>query len=837
MAFAASIGPLVVELVSSLSHPAAQRKGATLKARQDSAVHSLKSHTFLRTNQFEVQHAFDGLEERLRINSRDGLADALRERLHALEQTPSGLHPEILSLLLQLSDQPTFKSRLRDLDALQEPKTDPGENLTWKEIAKQDAWNDDPMLWQSIQYGDSSDDEELELEDSVASDSTALTGDDGPARNVQDLIMPPSSTGLLHSIRQAQAWRQSDTHGSRKVPVPEIQVVREVLFMLQGLPTTLFDNDAMPRPSFQMAGLAWQTHRAIMGAFAEYGRQLALVRRFAQLSSEAPHLQVFQDCVTSHLEDLDRAIATLQKRFAAPESDVTVSLIATKYELSSHLEPLSALSAILSKLLDAPNTSPFQYLEVMYQEVCMSQLSGKLHIYIFLAKIFLACFRVYLRPIRLWMDEGRLIPGDEIFFVTELDKETPLGQTWHSRFLLRHSSNGKLHAPDFLRPAAGRIFNAGKNIVVLRQLGMYTATQSHVEPSLDFESICPGDLQLAPFVELFGSAFDNWIQSKYGTTSSTLKEALFNKCELAATLNDLQRVYLSSDGSAATPFHEAIFDKLDNGTRDWHNTYVLTASAHGAFASLIDADRLKIEVNPSGQTQSSDSAQLTVKSVLPAITAKYRLAWPSQIIISEASMAHYQSLFTLLLQHSRATSSLTKHKLQSAGAMLDWTEQALYFAARNSLLWFCSTLHTYLATLVLEPNIIKLREDLEKAPNVDAMIQLHEAFAKQCVDESCLGSRLAPIRECMLDIFDLALKLERARELKQTGREMGLEPSSRSEKSYTAVLRQIKADFDRHLRFMCEGLRSVARASSDSRSAKWFILADMLHSGSQDERR
>jgi gamma-tubulin complex component 5 len=89
----------------------------------------------------------------------------------------------------------------------------------------------------------------------------------------------------------------------------------------------------------------------------------------------------------------------------------------------------------------------------------------------------------------------------------------------------------------------------------------------------------------------------------------------------------------------------------------------------------------------------------------------------------------------------------------------------------------------------------------------------------------------------MLDIFDLALKLERARELKQAGREMGLEPSSRSEKSYTAVLKQIKADFDRHLRFMGEGLRSVARASSDSRSAKWDILAEMLQSGSQDERR
>lgn len=815
-----------------------QKKGTALKARRDAASHTVKSHTFLRTNQFEVHHNLDGIEERLRINSRDGLADALRQRLDTLEESPSDLHPEILSLLLQLSDQPTSKSRLSDLDALREPEEDPARSLTWKDIAEEDGWNNDPALWKTVAYSDSSADEDEEAEHSIVTDSTDLTGEDGPSRNALDFILPPQDTTVLDSIRQAQDWRQRGSNGSRKVPVPEIQVVREVLFMLQGLPTTLFADDGTPHPSFQMSSLAWQTHRAVIGTFAEYGRQLSLVRIFSTQPSEAPHLQVFQDCVTVHLRDLDSAIANAQRRLAAPTKDVTVSLIATKNELFGQLEPLSALSTILAKLKDAPNASTFQYLEVLYQEVCMAQLSGKLHIYTFLAKIFLECFRVYLRPIRLWMDEGRLIPGDEIFFVTELDKNTPLGQTWHSRFLLRHSKSGSLHAPAFLRPAAGKIFNAGKNIVVLRQLGMYAAAPSHPEPPLDFDAVCPYDIQLAPFAELFGTAFDGWIQSKYGTTSATLKDALFNRCELASTLDDLQRIYMSSDGSAANPFHEAIFDKLDSGVRDWHNTYVLTASAHGAFAGLVNTDRLKIEVEPSGKTPSLESARSTVKTALPAIKAKYRLAWPSQIIISEGSMAHCQSLFTLYLQLGRATFSLRKIKLlHSAVATESWAEQAAYYAARNSLLWFCSTLHTYLATLVLEPNHIRLRENLEKAPNVDAMIHLHETFAKQIVDESCLGSRLAPIRECMLDIFDLALKLERARELNQTGREMGLEPSSRSEKSYTAVLRQIKADFDRHLRFMFEGLRSVARASSDSRSAKWDILAEMLQSGSQDEGR
>jgi gamma-tubulin complex component 5 len=47
-------------------------------------------------------------------------------------------------------------------------------------------------------------------------------------------------------------------------------------------------------------------------------------------------------------------------------------------------------------------------------------------------------------------------------------------------------------------------------------------------------------------------------------------------------------------------------------------------------------------------------------------------------------------------------------------------------------------------------------------------------------------------------------------------------------KPYAEVLRQIKADFERHRQFVVEGLRSVARATSDAQSVKWDMLAEML---------
>lgn len=774
------------------------------------------------------------------------MANALRTRLDDLEQQPSRWHPEILALLLQLSDQPTFKSRISDLDRLRQPVEDVGQGLTWEAIAEEDNWDLDPAVWKTIRYSASSEDE-LEDEDrSVLGSASSISENQDLAPAAQDFIIQPPDSNLWDSIRAEQEWRLATPYDSRKVAVPEIHIIREVLFMLQGLPTTIFGADGVPRPDFQTSSLAWQTHRAVLGTFAEYGRQVTLVREFSVQAIKAPHLQVFQDCVARHLKYLDDTIAETQQWLAAATISATVSLIAIQHRLRSEIEPLSALSSILSRLQDAPNAGTFQYLETLYQEVCVSQLSGKQTIYRFLARTFLECFRVYLRPIRHWMDEGRLLPGDEIFFVTELNRETPLGQTWQSRFLLRHSANGSLHAPEFLRPAAGKIFNAGKNIVVLKLLGKSSAITIHQEPTLDFDTVCPKHLELAPFAELFGTAFEDWIQSKYGTTSTVLKNTLFDECGLARTLTDLRCIHLGSNGAALTQFHDAIFDRLDNGLSDWNNNYALTAAGHSAFAQYLDTDRLMVGAQQLSHGITPQSVAESVRVALPAIKATYRLTWSAQIVMTEHSLSQYHAVSTLLMQLNRATSVLRRPKLTDAGTVSSsLSQQALYYALRNNMMWFCSTLQTYITTLVLQPACQKLDHNLQRAETVDSMIHLHEAFAKQIVDESCLSSRLQPIREGLLDIFDLALMLERARKLNGTSNEGRLKSAMDDEIidadpqaakpgfKYMAALHQISTDFTRHVRFVCEGLRSVARASSDSRSVKWNMLAEMLQSGSQ----
>jgi gamma-tubulin complex component 5 len=132
------------------------------------------------------------------------------------------------------------------------------------------------------------------------------------------------------------------------------------------------------------------------------------------------------------------------------------------------------------------------------------------------------------------------------------------------------------------------------------------------------------------------------------------------------------------------------------------------------------------------------------------------------------------------------------------------------------------------------------------ADDVDAMMSIHDAALKQIKDDALLGNRLKPIQECVLDILDLGVKLEQvyakaASISRDNGEDSGTDMDDESteleaEKAPERPLLGLKSDFDKHLRFICEGLRSVARASSNSQSSKWDMLADMLQTGIRENR-
>ncbi|QUC18879.1 uncharacterized protein UV8b_03120 [Ustilaginoidea virens] len=845
MSFASQLGALTHELLQVLLPSSSQSESRKLDKLRDVALRRLKCHTYLQANPFEVEKALDGLDERFRVNNRDDLADALLARLHALKNLApkSQSLPDILLFLLELSDQPTFKSRLSDLDSLKQTDVEPPPTLRWEDIAKEDGWEEDDLLWRSVDYSDDSDDEAFEQGSAGNSEATSMLDEaQHTMYSAHSHIVHPEDQGSFELVRSAQSWRSAASSDEslrqqpRKVAVPEMQVVRDVLFMLQGLDCTLFERDFTAVPSFQLENMQWDTFRAMMQGFADYGKHLGTLRSFVAERLDVPHLQALQDCIADRLRKLESRISELQAALGAPRGEYVLSVIKIKADLTACLEPFCTLADIVSSIEAEPQPTPFRYLELIFDETCLAQLTGNSQVYEFLGRIFSDCFRVYLRPIRLWMDQGKLLSASDLFFVAETASTTPLHSTWKDGYKLRETADGTLHSPAFLRAAVSNIYNAGKNVVVLKLLGKHDAAiarKQKIEPSLDYEAICAPGQELVPFSELFDIAFDRWIQSKYRETSRTLKECLFQDWSLMSVLDSLHKIYFMSDGSSAAAFAESLFPKLDELGAGWLDRYALTMAAQDSFASIMDPGRLAVRVEaalpPPGPTQARDS----VRAALSGIKMDYRLPWPLRMTLTDASLEHYQSLFTFQLQLKRAAHALGRPRI------LDnyWTDRDnrgaadAFYSARSTLLWFCSTVQTYLTTLVLAPAVAQLRRDMVAANDMDEMICTHDRALKAMVDQACLGRRLAPIRDSILDVLDLALKLERTPSGATDTRSDGATGTRREQR----CLRDIKEEAEGQIRFTREGLRSVARATSDAQSAKWDMLADMLQAGYPNE--
>ncbi|RDA86604.1 hypothetical protein CP532_5974 [Ophiocordyceps camponoti-leonardi (nom. inval.)] len=824
MAFATRLGPLVEDLVQSLA--LTRSSAQSTSSLSDAILRKLKSHPYLRTNPFEIEDRLEGLDERFRVNNRDALADALSQRLRSLFQAPSPWHPDVLHLLLELSDQPTFKTRLQSLEALKKSRELPPEDppLRWEEVAREDGWDRDGDLWRSPGYSndDSDSDDVYQLSVAESSDATSVHDDQSPS--AEDYVIHPSTSEALKPVLEAQGWRTKSSQSTPCTAVPELQVVREVLFMLHGFECSIFNGAVDLVPDFEMADMAPETYRALIGSIAVTGRRMHVLRRFVAQSQTVPHVQALQDCLCRHLADFDRKLSAMEARFASPEGEIVVSLIAVMNEIDSSAEPLLTLSEIVTRCEDASFSNPFRHLELIFDEACVAQVAGKPETYELLVRVFVECFNVYLRPVQLWMLEGKLLPGDEPFFVTEPSSRVPMGDTWRSRFQIRKTAEGRPFAPSFLQSAVDDIYKAGKNMVTLRLLSkekVETSLALRQELHLDYDVLCPAGFELAPFADLFDAAFGRWIKSRSRQLAAKLKSSLVKDWDLVASLDSLRELYFMAEGRAAATFCEGLFVRLDSADAGWSDRFALTTAGREAFASLLDPSRLSISVDPDCLPKGNES----VRAALAGIKVSYRLPWPVQMIVTAESMAHYHAVFTLLLQIKRAMYAL--HRTISRDK--SWVERqsegqrCLFYSVRCKLLWFCTTLQTYLAMQVLEPTGAKMRCDLESAGDVDAMIAAQCNKTERMAQEACLDCEVAPIRERMLDVLDLAVKLEYV----QRQQKAGLCFDSLSD---------IAAEFDQLARFVCRELRGAARRSSSPASTKWDILADMLQTGVRDGR-
>ena len=739
-----------------------------------SALRILGNNHSARINQFEITARLQGLEEKWMIHNNDSLAEALHLRRAELSVRSNKWTPEILSLLLQLSDRPIDHPNLADL-ALPGPEL-PCAPPTWSEIVAEDPLDDQDGIWKNVDFAaDSSDDDKWT--ESVYSDHPVRTPESSVAgqaveARIETLVEPITNTSLREIYNAQNGNAQEDDKFSLKCEqsedtkpktnLTELQAVRGVIFALLGLPTSIFSQENEWRNVSKADFLEHASQESLTGllqGFAVIINKILCIRHYVEKNTSIPLEQTFQATLASRLRIFDSALSAIQTKMLLHDAQAVTSLLKLYDETSKISRLLLQVHDILLELaVDPTFARPFRILECLFDRTCINQGIGDAEGYEYMANLFFDCFQTYLKPIRWWMEKGQLIERDEIMFIKKTKKKIQLDSVWRDQYHLIKDSNDNLHAPKFLHVAAKKIFKTGKSVDFLRRLGWENSDLRQdpaAEIAMTYEAVCqssdPG--LFSPFAELFDMALNKWIAGK--RSLSELRGQLDSRCGLQSSLDALEYIYFTNS-AMNTNFNKSIFKRMDRGSHRWNDNFLTIESLQHAFnaISCIDIDRLQICASPASQ-QESTVAWRTMNA-LELIRVSYTLPWPVANVIRTDSIEIYQRVSTFLTQLQRAKYLLQLRNARSVQATNKKTLPQLY-TLRHRLLWLTNTMLTYITDMVILSATADMRGLMNRAEDVDSMIAVHKAYVTKLEDQCFLLKKHTSIRQAVISLLDLTI--------------------------------------------------------------------------------
>ncbi|KAL4819721.1 Spc98 family-domain-containing protein [Aspergillus spinulosporus] len=752
---------LLISAVAKTGKDTAQFRA--LKRRVDEV---LRTSSHGRTDQFAVAKQLEGLLEKFRVLNRDDLADALQLRLAELDEHRGAVFPEILSFLLQLADRPAQFAKVDRLVRLQPEKEE--KQLSWTDLDASGTAYCDEDIWESVDYGaSSSDDDDISSVSGGIQASRSFT----KIASEDDYVIPDDifcagqDEDLVTSIKSVQVWReetQRDHTEYAKVisrEVTELQIVREAIFMLQGLPTSLLwrlDGTIEIDRRYTLSHLSREALASVLSSIYACGTKIDILRRFTRTPQSAAYMQTFHRSTEDCLHKFDKFLSNLQTKFLSGNSSVAISLLQLLDDVQRESKLLTLLADLVSNL-NQTAVDGVQCLDLLFDLVCITQASGDDENFARLAEIFFASLETYARPLYRWMETGQL-EDSSLFFVSVNRKKDDLRTLWHDWYLLETKPE-LAKIPKFIRPFAHKIFITGKSMVFLNRLNLADSLEVPRKTALNFENIYPSNMASTclPFYALLESALNKVIIDNHSFTSSLLRKELDERCGLWISLQALEHIYLCKDISLIGPIDTKIFELIDRRKGGWCDRFLLTELAQTTFGSLpiIDPTRLIVRSVKDHGTHSR-----SVK-MLSSLSFDYILPWPVANIITKDGIAAYQRVSNFLMQIRRAKYSIVKQRLQyfnhDANPAKGSKGQTLSYAIRHNLLFFLNVLYNHLTSFVISSTTQFLHKSLSTAHDVDAMIAAHRSFTATLEEQCLLSKNLLPLHQATLSILDLCI--------------------------------------------------------------------------------
>ncbi|KAJ5586739.1 uncharacterized protein N7459_002504 [Penicillium hispanicum] len=876
---ALALGSLTDALITAVAQVPPDQKVSprvqNLKRRVDCA---LRPGAHGRTDQFAVARQLDGLLEKFQVLNREELADALHGRLVELEDCRNSWQPEILSLLLQLSDRPALLSKLETLAKPVTVKAEP-DSLSWSDFNAHGTAYSSEDIWEEVDFAaDSSDDDYASVTSEVSLPKASPRTPSAPEQDYvisDEVFVSGEDEELIVSIQKAQFWKQGDPSPANRVKsdtsriITELQVAREVIFMLQGLPTSIFwrlDNDVEVDRSYTLAHSSSEALASILHSFTEIGAKVDAVRRFTRFTQTIPYMQTFCRGLEARLLEFDAVLSQTQCRYLSPAS--TISLIQLLDDVRRHSIYLTHLSGLIVRMDQNSIEQPMLCLDLLYDTVCMLEAIGDDDASRVLATLFFSCFKTYTRSIQLWMETGQIDLLDRAFFVRMTRENGELRTLWHDWYMLDEGSQ-KQNIPRFLQFGAQRVFTIGKSMVFLRHLNALPDRSESETLDIIFDDIYPTKSSSSislPFYALVESTFDRLVNVNNSVSAGLLRTELDEQCGLWTSLDALQHVYFGKDISMMGAIDSKIFELMDRG-RSWDDKFLLTELTRSAFSAMSTIDPSRLVIRSEEPSSPSTQGQSRSVRILEKVSIDYVLPWPIANIITQDAIESYQRISVFLMQIRRAKYAIVRQRTRAARKQSpDDRHDTLVHALHHNFLWFLDFLYSHLTYLVIAAADHSLRSVLSQAEDVDSMIAAHQSYMLSLEDQCLLSKNLSPIHEAIINLLDLCVyfaDLQAVHAFDTNASEDGLSDQDIGGRSnilhrkrtteidfdsdsdedddeydheqtltisfrdspYDYQMRNVKRQYDHLISFIADGVKGIARADG---LPSWNILADRL---------
>jgi gamma-tubulin complex component 5 len=857
-------------------------KGTTaskLRKHKDVFSRRIRIHNYARTNQFEVVERLDGLQEKFQIFNNDELADAIHLRLVRLKQHSEKWLPDILDLLLRLSDDPTNKTRIECLTNLGTlPIVVP--SLTWAEIEADDPLDRMDHIWRVAEYSDfSSDDDAVTVAPTASSPDAEIPIHEEREACLQaklEPVDPESGRKTLDSLQRDQFWYNISTESFE---LSELQVIREVLFVLQGLPTALFWKVGTRFEIDKRLRLMDISRDSFVDVLSEFGQvsiRLELLRNFINKSQSKCVMQILRSSLEETLRQIDAKLRVMEQNILAKERQAAATMLQLLANVSETVEVTRSLTDFVATI-ESKKMTVVQCLELLFERVCQVQASGDESGFQCLSKLFIQCFESYLLPLRDWMDQGTLHHEPGTIFITASGFSQDPSGLWQKWYILADDSASNC-CPSFLRSVKEQIFAIGKTVVFLQHLNVTCGGYNSPSVLISQEPTLTDASSLLPFSESLATAVQGFVHSRLQSVTSTLRDHLGTSCGLWKTLDALNHIYFGRNGYINDLIDTKIFTAIDKCNKNWNDRYLLGDLLQTVFGPIdsVDVDRLALKPSPRISRHLSHRRQSV--RLLRDLQIQYKFHWSIANVITTSSLASYSRVSTFLTQIRRARYMLERRSLtqvRQGTPNAPQREQHLNQLLHQNLLLFITTLYSHLTTLVIEQSSSKLHQALTHATDIDAMITTHNRYCNS-LEAACLTSKkLKPIHDEIIAILDLCIRFsdlnnppERSRHgssdadansyVSATSHQRSHRRRVRDEEedddddddddyasegegenegystfqappdpSLLAPLRKVQAELEQHISFIVAGLAGIARVGGEQ-AAYWEVLGSRL---------